>query len=258
MQDLVPCVLISFEREHILIWRGPHWKSSIEPAKILKPLEEVKTDLAPTSILNSEKHDDNDDDDVLEKTISPTSSNEPDISVIDDPSEAEAEAEACSQTTASEIELNDTVKNTEAVTKSSSVDLGPSLDFSCTEGVMLLRKRAVEKGMAVVLDHDSLDADIVFKEAVAFAKTAPMGPRYPHRSKQLAAEKDEQRRESDESRVKEATVDKTPSQLMVASRRRDDGRKNSTSRKMEDIKADYLNIVPQGNLRVDELAKLLS
>lgn len=53
-------------------------------------------------------------------------------------------------------------------------------------------------------------------------------------------------------------MDKPPSELMLASRRRDDGRKKSTSRKMEDIKADYLNIVPQGNLRVDELAKLLS
>lgn len=27
MQDRVPCVLISFEREHILMWRGPNWKS---------------------------------------------------------------------------------------------------------------------------------------------------------------------------------------------------------------------------------------
>lgn len=203
MQDLVPCVLISFEREHILIWRGRDWKSSIEPTKILKPLEEVKTDAARTSIVNTEKHD-NDD---LEETISPTFSNKPDISIVHDPSEAEAEAG--SQTTASErelndtmentlpaseIELNDTVENTEAVTKSPSVDLGPSLDFSCTERIMLLRNRAVEKGMAVMLDHDSLDADIVFKEAVAFAKTAPMGPRYPHRSKQLAAEKKEQKR----------------------------------------------------------------
>ncbi|GAB2229229.1 hypothetical protein Droror1_Dr00023367 [Drosera rotundifolia] len=28
VQDLVPCVLISFENEHILMWRGRDWKSS--------------------------------------------------------------------------------------------------------------------------------------------------------------------------------------------------------------------------------------
>ncbi|KAL9268090.1 CRS2-associated factor 1, chloroplastic-like protein [Drosera capensis] len=28
LQDLVPCVLISFENEQILMWRGRHWKSS--------------------------------------------------------------------------------------------------------------------------------------------------------------------------------------------------------------------------------------
>ncbi|KAF3441860.1 hypothetical protein FNV43_RR15775 [Rhamnella rubrinervis] len=29
LRDLVPCVLISFEREHILMWRGQNWKSSL-------------------------------------------------------------------------------------------------------------------------------------------------------------------------------------------------------------------------------------
>ncbi|RZC51319.1 hypothetical protein C5167_019746 [Papaver somniferum] len=28
LKDLVPCVLVSFEREHILMWRGREWKSS--------------------------------------------------------------------------------------------------------------------------------------------------------------------------------------------------------------------------------------
>ncbi|BAT72854.1 hypothetical protein LR48_Vigan11g085600 [Vigna angularis] len=29
LRDLVPCTLLSFQYEHILIWRGPNWKSSI-------------------------------------------------------------------------------------------------------------------------------------------------------------------------------------------------------------------------------------
>ncbi|XP_020098385.1 CRS2-associated factor 1, chloroplastic [Ananas comosus] len=31
LKDLVPCVLISFEREHILMWRGKDWKSCFSP-----------------------------------------------------------------------------------------------------------------------------------------------------------------------------------------------------------------------------------
>lgn len=39
MQDLVPCVLISFENEHILMWRGKDWKSSFP--KLETDAEEV-------------------------------------------------------------------------------------------------------------------------------------------------------------------------------------------------------------------------
>ncbi|XP_010924559.2 CRS2-associated factor 1, chloroplastic [Elaeis guineensis] len=31
LKDLVPCVLLSFEYEHILMWRGKDWKSSLPP-----------------------------------------------------------------------------------------------------------------------------------------------------------------------------------------------------------------------------------
>nr|GME21233.1 CRS2-associated factor 1, chloroplastic [Ipomoea batatas] len=33
LKDLIPCVLLSFEQEHILMWRGREWKSSIPEAK---------------------------------------------------------------------------------------------------------------------------------------------------------------------------------------------------------------------------------
>ncbi|XP_020591459.1 CRS2-associated factor 1, chloroplastic [Phalaenopsis equestris] len=32
LRDLVPCVLLSFEYEHILMWRGKEWKSSLLPS----------------------------------------------------------------------------------------------------------------------------------------------------------------------------------------------------------------------------------
>ncbi|XP_043713406.1 CRS2-associated factor 1, chloroplastic [Telopea speciosissima] len=37
LKDLVPCVLISFEHEHILVWRGRDWKSSLP-----KPVDDCK------------------------------------------------------------------------------------------------------------------------------------------------------------------------------------------------------------------------
>ncbi|XP_047969988.1 CRS2-associated factor 1, chloroplastic [Salvia hispanica] len=262
LKDLVPCVLISFEHEHILIWRGPEWKSSIEPINNLRVAEEVKTDTASeippapsTSIPNSlsiieDKHDD------LESTISPTYNDEkpqgdsvlpeagveetmsfaPEISpiTVDDSSE---EAEACSQ---SEVELD------------GSVDSIAAVSVACTEEIIQLREQAVEKGVAVMLDRDSLDADIVFKKAVALAKTAPEVPNYRQRAKELREEKRKLQQRED-SGVKEAPVDIVAPKLTVRSRRGE-----RVAKKMEEIKADYLNVVPQGNLRVDELAKLLS
>lgn len=310
MQDLVPCVLLSFEREHILIWRGRDWKSSLEPTESLKGLQEVKTDLASglsaapsPSILNSCINEERRDD--LEKTISPTSSNGksqgdgllteagaedtmaliPDISLVashqvrtdtsidksvTSPGLGDYPSEPCnqSQTADSELELHGSVESLRALenpdniaavsdlvvvdTESNYEQMSPQKP--CTEEIMILRKKAVENGMAVMLDRDSLDADIVFRRAVAFAKTAPTGPVFGRRAKQLPVEKDKVER--DESGSKEA-------QVVIASEIRGrsgrDERKSSTSsKKMEDIKGDYLNVVPQGNLRVDELAKLLA
>ncbi|ESR64491.1 hypothetical protein CICLE_v100106541mg, partial [Citrus x clementina] len=45
LRDLVPCVLISFEREHILMWRGQEWKSSIlKPGNDSEDAKESKVD----------------------------------------------------------------------------------------------------------------------------------------------------------------------------------------------------------------------
>jgi len=43
----VPCVLLSFEYEHILMWRGRDWKSS------LPPLESNSSDQATSSSANN-------------------------------------------------------------------------------------------------------------------------------------------------------------------------------------------------------------
>ncbi|XP_042498969.1 CRS2-associated factor 1, chloroplastic [Macadamia integrifolia] len=44
LKDLVPCVLISFEHEHILMWRGRDWKSSLpKPEDDCKEAKESET-----------------------------------------------------------------------------------------------------------------------------------------------------------------------------------------------------------------------
>lgn len=314
-------MLLSFECEHILIWRGRDWKSSIEPNEGLKGLQEVKADgiasgpsAAPSpSVPNLCIMEANCDD--LKTTLSPIYSNEtqgnrvltefgaedimssvPATSVvashevlteknIDElvrspifPGSCDNHSEALNQTVESEIVLDGlvesqrTLENTEHIdtvldfslevpqpherlnNTKSTTDEQMSFDMPCTEGIMLLRKQAVENGMAVVLDDHSLDADNVFKKAVAFAKTAPTGPVFHRRPKQLGVEKNKDL-ECDDSGVKEASV-VIGTEITVSSLR--DERKTSRSKRMEDIKADYLNVVPQGNLRVDELAKLLA
>ncbi|KAJ4708500.1 CRS2-associated factor 1, chloroplastic-like [Melia azedarach] len=48
LRDLVPCVLISFEREHILMWRGQDWKSSFP--KPISDSEDAKESEVDASI----------------------------------------------------------------------------------------------------------------------------------------------------------------------------------------------------------------
>lgn len=52
LKDLVPCVLISFEHEHILMWRGRNWNSSFLLEDNDKEAKEANTDVA-TSIVSS-------------------------------------------------------------------------------------------------------------------------------------------------------------------------------------------------------------
>ncbi|KAL8498293.1 hypothetical protein ACS0TY_021569 [Phlomoides rotata] len=312
LKDLVPCVLLSFEYEHILIWRGLDWKSSIKPTVSLNESQDVKTD-GVTLGLSAASSSSVPNLSILEATFddlgstltsttgyeeSPTASiltefgaddimsNESASSfvasheattekILDESLRSSVSTSSCGnhpqlldQTVESDavldglVESQMTLENTESVaallnnTSSSAEQMG--LNEACTEGIMLLRNEAVENGMAVVLDDDSLDGDSVFKKAVAFGKTAPTGPVFRHhRPKQLGVEKGKEK-DCDGSvwGVKEAS-----SVVIVAdtvSSGRDERKSRRRSKQMEDIKGDFLNVVPQGNLRVDELAKLLA
>ncbi|KAH6804874.1 RNA-binding CRS1 / YhbY domain-containing protein [Perilla frutescens var. frutescens] len=254
LKDLVPCVLLSFEGEHILIWRGRDWISSIGPTESLKG--EVKTDSQGDGVLTEDAMS-------LVPDISDVASHQVWTDSSIDRSATppgDDHSEACNPAAENEIELDGSLVNTgstsvnpQAHEQLNNEQMSP--DVPCTEEIVLLMKQAVENGMALMLDDDSLDADIVFKKAVALAKTAPMGPVFRRRAKQLGVGVEKRKlQECDDSLVKEAPVDNIASEIRV----RDERKISNTSKKMEEIKADYLNVVPQGNLRVDELAKLLS
>ncbi|XP_011078273.1 LOW QUALITY PROTEIN: CRS2-associated factor 1, chloroplastic [Sesamum indicum] len=321
LKDLIPCVLLSFECEHILIWRGRDWKSSlVETDESPKGLQEVKADDVDKELLASSSPsvqslalmDVNSSN--LGTSLYPTCSNEShgnteldevgvedivsevtDVSVtashvvltaetVDGSGESPVSrvftvnnSETFNQTVESEIVSNCLVESqlrqennesTATVSEFSSVVPQPqeqltnpgnadelvSLNTPWTEGILLLRKQAVESGMALVLDDHSLDADIVFKKAVAFAKSAPDGPVFNHRPKQLVIQKNNEQG-CDDSVPEEASA-VLGAEITVSGRR--DDKKISRKGNIKDMKTDYLNVVPQGNLRVDELAKLLA
>lgn len=117
-----------------------------------------------------------------------------------------------------------------------------------TEEVIALWKEAIEGGMAAVLDDSSLDADIVYKKAVALTQSAPRGPVFKRRQRKVPIQKVEPTK----------TEDMDVGEVVMLSEKEGSGRKRSINRRLKGIKEDYLNVVPKGTLGVDELAKLLA
>lgn len=116
----------------------------------------------------------------------------------------------------------------------------------CMKEISLLLEQAVEKGSALVLDKDSLDADNVYQTTVSFAKSAPPGPVFRRQRKVAVPKSDKQEGSTLETRE---TTTLSPK-----------GKREKSSRTPRKLNFDerFLNVVPQGTLGVDELAKLLT
>ncbi|XP_073150925.1 CRS2-associated factor 1, chloroplastic [Henckelia pumila] len=296
LKDLVPCVLISFEHEHILVWRGKEWISSLtEPLNSPKGSKKFPADdaalgssssLSVLSALMMEANVDN-----LDISSFPTYSKEestdfgnesasevshiasPPVSTHEDIEDLE-ESSCISRDilfgglAESRMKPEDTNYGGTTLDFSSAVpqpnDLlndttkTNDLVISCmpwTEGVLLLRDQAVENGMAIILDDQSLDSDIVFQKSVDYGKNAPTGPVFRRRRpKKIPVENDEEKG-GDNSEPRE-----TPGVLVteVTLSGRKNERKSWRNENTNDLKSDYSNVVPRGTLRVDELAKLLA
>ncbi|OMO58250.1 hypothetical protein COLO4_34785 [Corchorus olitorius] len=316
LKDLLPCVLISFENHHILMWRGPNWKSSLKPAfnsdveksnadsatSITGQLEGqeqsaafVQTDGTGSQDINIEHgesyvENDRPNASVDEKpdtveTIDTKvdgidyanveSENTRNISgsatLFGDAKGADGESESISKPYCPEPVLdNSGIANEEAVDmplesdvmsrsaesiqlESSVVEASQdsrraSMNALCTEKVLLLLKQAVESGSAVILDDASLDADRIYERAIAFARSAPPGPVFKRRPRKSAVRMNE-KQEPEELEVKK---------VAAVPNRRGNEKKASKPVKTKDLGEHRLDVVPQGSLKIDELAKLLA
>lgn len=276
LRDLVPCVLVSFEYEHILMWRGKEWKSSLPPSDGLHEAMGITADAAADEeTLKSENLNlfkDFGREDATDNLESCTAINKDlPVSDSDGSSDDQPHNEGPEQNSSKferldhEEDMKMLYSQSNSIASSSlSVDSAAgnwgqdmlaeercngsaaNTDVPWLEGVKLFIERAVEAGSAVVLDEESLDADIVLAESVALARKAQSGPTFQHRSKKPVSQKIGKGK-SDESEEEDAET--------LAVSRRKGGEKKSHSMRKEEL---FLDAVPYGSLGVDELAKLLA
>jgi len=133
------------------------------------------------------------------------------------------------------------------------VSLLPRSATPCANGISLLLEQAVEQGSALVLDKDSLDADNIYRTTVSFAQSAPPGPVFMKHRKVVVQKRDKQEAPSLETR-ETPTVTTKGTTVTTKDKR---GRSPRIRRK-ENFDERFMNLVPQGTLGVDELAKLLT
>ncbi|TMX01377.1 hypothetical protein EJD97_024629 [Solanum chilense] len=334
LKDLVPCVLISFEQEHILIWRGRDWVSSLPEdgdnpeiregsesvnaantnrsfevqvvastsGSSLLPVTEVNTcnlsantfplgDEDAEYVRRDGTKEDRSEDHYPESSnkvsVTTTGISESEIPLVyagdtgdnsrilsdcrecktrsdDSVVDKESEFESASDDVENKFDSSSLVPLTGYKVHSLTVDTNQNCQLvssitSCTEGILLLWKQAIESGSAVVLDDSSIDADIVYQRAVALSTSVPPGPVFQHQPKKVSV----QRRGEEEIGDLEVGCTKldTPASSRketVVSSRKVNSTTSTRKEKLKGIRKDYLNVVPKGSLGVDELAKLLA
>lgn len=267
LKDLVPCVLISFEFEHILMWRGREWKSSLPPSEdnhneALDLIADDSSTVA-SSISDLVGHE-------SMELIAETSVNKVPNSMIAhetldfldlEPSTDSGIGKSSAEELRHEIPLVDESPTIDTIGSNSEERMLPTDSFNqdypvrpqreCLNGIMSLLGQAVESGGAVILDEDQLDANIVYQRSVALAKTAPAGPVFRHRIRKVVVQNVEKEK-SDDDEEQGAEVG-----AIIVSEKRSNGN-NPRSRRKEEFKPVFADVLPHGSLRVDELAKLLS
>lgn len=255
-------MLVSFEQEHILIWRGKDWKSALFNPEVNqhKTTESATDSTFSIAAPLSESHESTSISPLATAPLSEShestsiSSTATEILIMEDENtsaeENAHEIPTMESRSGSETLLANTDRTKDESTPRKGEDL--LLKEACMKGVMVLLNQAVESGSAVVLDNTSLDADTVYRRAVDLAKANPSGPVFRHRPRKKkveAVQKDEKETlEIEEEEENARVLEKRGSDV-----------KRFRNERMKEVRDDYLdNKVPQGTLRVDELAKLLA
>ncbi|KAK1365358.1 CRS2-associated factor 1, chloroplastic [Heracleum sosnowskyi] len=302
LKDLVPCVLISFEREHILMWRGRDWKSQFledeKPGKSESDSTSSTSHLEGVDIDESKKLGAYVDEDLISDSNDNYTSAPP-LEILTHVGESTINP-SCSDSTADGTETLTKSSGTPLIFTGTSTDDGAATAISgglvkilsetndmapqtCNEvqdvsenlggpcetdnmkkrwmeGVIILRNKAIEGGSAVVLEKSCLDADIVYERAVTLAKSAPKGPTFEKRPRKVAVKKyDVSKAGEGEVEANASKVEAVEAKAVMVIRARDRSvKRSSTDQRMKSLRGDISSTVPNGSLRVDELAKLLA
>ncbi|KAG7579801.1 RNA-binding CRM domain [Arabidopsis thaliana x Arabidopsis arenosa] len=277
LKDLVPCVLISFENEQILIWRGREWKSSLTtPEKKDDILEDIEVDTALPE----------DDEPSVSPNQTQTVTQSPPLDSMElqnDPDGHDLSSStvdfSAMEGTSNSLKRSSTKDVTEPTADSSIQDheepehepkTSEEISKQSIERVLNLMKQAVESGNALVLDATDLDADTVFSKAVAFSTVASPGPVFQHGlRKQPTVKKQESREfgyrnlEAKSSNVVVSRNASKSSNVVVSGKREvavsgEREEKEGLKKKMDEFAEDYREVIPLGTLKLDELAKLLA
>lgn len=260
LKDLVPCVLISFEREHMLMWRGREWASSLTKLGDDPETDNSEIDIALSSTSDSEDKgiSTSNVSDLEEIESSPalsesTSSmrDEGGEIVVDEDSSIEKYCSTSSLVPDPHININDKNGYGNPAPPADSDSDQPGLSNQRTQRLLSLLKEALENGSAIVLDDSSLDADIVFQRSVGLPKSAPPGPMFKAQPRKVAIQKPDKQKSEDT---------KVENVMVIGDRKGEIDKKKRYGKQLvlEDVKEDYLSVVPQGSLGVDELATLLA
>ncbi|CAL4914641.1 unnamed protein product [Urochloa decumbens] len=328
LKDLVPCILLSFEFEHILMWRGSDWKSSLPPLEEnnfemtkaqehfsgqefnenVRHSESVLTKVEMAGIETSHKNCNlGEGEQTLKGTMKPNHGNDmvPSSAGIsgtepsaDTPSECSplnpvfvdlslkstlhcqsipsdksenrglveksldhsARSEDCADDLEPHFGItsvgddldtkrkgNEGIEGTDVLNSSSKVP-------SYMVGVLCLLEQAIDSGMALVLAEDEfVDSDLVYQKCVAHSKSIPRGLVFkPTQSKSSARRNGQDKH----VRTKKHLVE---NKVFSSHVEKKDNAKGGLAMQKNGHAQEFLSdVVPQGTLRVDELAKLLA
>lgn len=142
---------------------------------------------------------------------------------------------------------NDGIKGTVVLNSGSKVP-------SYMEGLLCLLEQAIDSGRALVLSEDELtDSDVVYEKSVAFTKSIPRRLVFEHTQRKSSAKRNGA---DNHVRIKKQLVENKLSSSHVEKKCINNG---GLAMQTNDHAQKFLSdVVPQGTLRVDELAKLLA